>query len=221
MSNTETVEQAFLNDASVKRALKLTKLDKLKATVQSATEKRFNTSLELAQIVSEGVEWFSSDTAKARLEDSGLDWNKETFINKAFGMQKSYAYKLIKANAVEEIVLDTFRANADKLSIAELLKFAKSVGEVADGMTSSDILDKIEDETDGEGEGEGEGKDSNKSQTIFSFVFKGAQMMKEDRYADLEKVNLTIEDDLVIHTKSDKDDILKAIELLQVLVTQM
>ncbi|QDP68166.1 MAG: hypothetical protein Unbinned1473contig1000_44 [Prokaryotic dsDNA virus sp.] len=219
MSNTETVEQAFLNDASVKRALKLTKLDKLKATVQSATEKRFNTSLELAQIVSEGVEWFSSDAAKARLEDSGLDWNKETFINKAFGMQKSYAYKLIKANAVEEIVLDTFRANAEKLSIAELLKFAKAVGEVEDGMTSSDILDKIEDETDGEGDGEG--KDSNKSQTIFSFVFKGAQMMKEDKYADLEKVNLTIEDDLVIHTKSDKDDILKAIELLQVLVTQM
>jgi hypothetical protein len=45
--------------------------------------------------------------------------------------------------------------------------------------------------------------------------------MKEEKYADLEKCNLRIESDLVLHTKSEKEDLLKAIELLTVLVNQM
>lgn len=217
MSNVETMEQTFLNDASVKRALKLSKLDKLKATVESATEKRFNTSLELATVVREGLEWFDTDEAKEKLEKSGLKWKKEEFINKAFGMQKSFAYKLVKASKVDELVVETFRETSDKLSIAELLKFSGKVGDVEEGMTSADILDKAEDETDSEQEE----KDPNKASTIFTFTFAGAQMMEEEKYADLEKCNLRIESDLVLHTKSEKEDLLKAIELLTVLVNQM
>jgi len=125
----------------------------------NAKKKKFDTSLAISRIVTKGYEWYKGE-GKAMLNESGIEWKAEDFFLKVYGWQKSYAYKLLKASALEEQVVDGFKTECDRIdaegkeaerSIAALLKYAK------DGSIGGDE----------EGDG-GEGKPS----VVATFTFK-------------------------------------------------
>ncbi len=131
----------------------------LQRTEMNAKKKKFETSLAISRIVTKGYEWYKGE-GKSLLNESGIEWKADDFFLKVYGWQKSYAYKLLKASAIEEQVVEGFKTECDRIdaegkeaerSIAALLKYAK------DGSIGGD--------EDGDG---GEGKPS----VVATFTFK-------------------------------------------------
>jgi hypothetical protein len=159
------IESALLTNSAIKTALNLTEVKRLQSTLSNGAKSRLAKSLELATLVSRGAEWFSSEEGRSVFAQAGVTWSKEEFFLKTYGMQKSFAYKLLRASAVQSPVVEAFNNACDEAeregkgsdrSIAGLLKFAKTT-----------------EEGGGEGEEGGEGQPSvERSQTIFTLSFK-------------------------------------------------
>lgn len=164
-TNLLPIESALLTKSTIKTALNLTEVKRLQSTLSNGAKSRLAKSLELAALVTRGAEWFKSQEGKTAFAEAGVTWTTEEFFLKTYGMQKSFAYKLLRASAVESPVVDAFNTACDESeregkgsdrSIAGLLKFAKSAQEGG---------------SEGEEGGEGE-QSAERSQTIFTLSFK-------------------------------------------------
>lgn len=165
MNNLLPIESALLSTSTIKNALNLTEVKRIQSTLSNGAKSRLAKSLELATLVSRGAEWFKSQEGKTAFAEAGVTWSTEEFFLKTYGFQKSFAYKLLRASAIESPVVEAFNNACDESeregkgsdrSIAGLLKFAKSAQEGG-----------------GEGEEGGEGQPSvERSQTIFTLSFK-------------------------------------------------
>jgi len=164
-TNLLPIESALLSNSAIKTALNLTEVKRIQSTLSNGAKSRLAKSLELAALVTRGAEWFKSQEGKTAFAEAGVTWTAEEFFLKTYGMQKSFAYKLLRASAIETAVVEQFNTACDEAeregkstdrSIAGLLKFAKSAQEGG-----------------GEGEEGGEGQPSvERSQTIFTLSFK-------------------------------------------------
>jgi hypothetical protein len=164
-TNLLPIESALLTKSTIKTALNLTEVKRLQSTLSNGAKSRLAKSLELAALVTRGAEWFKSQEGKTAFAEAGVTWTTEEFFLKTYGMQKSFAYKLLRASAVESPVVEAFNTACDESeregkgsdrSIAGLLKFAKSAQEGG---------------SEGEEGGEGE-QSAERSQTIFTLSFK-------------------------------------------------
>lgn len=166
-NNLLPIESAMLSLPSVKSALSLTEVKRIQSTLSNGAKSRLAKTLELASLVTRGAEWFASQQGQSAFAQAGVTWSKEEFFLKTYGFQKSFAYKLLRASALEQEVVEQFNASCDEQeragkpsdrSLAGLLKFAKSQPTEGGG---------------GEGEEGGEGQPSvERSQTIFTLSFK-------------------------------------------------
>lgn len=164
-NNLLPIESAMLSLPSVKSALSLTEVKRLQSTLSNGAKARLTKTLELASLVTRGAEWFSSQQGQSAFAQAGVTWSKEEFFLKTYGFQKSFAYKLLRASALEQGVVEQFNSSCDEQeragkpsdrSLAGLLKFAKE-----------------NEGGGGEGEEGGEGQPSvERSQTIFTLSFK-------------------------------------------------
>lgn len=134
MSTLLAIESHFLTTSNAIEGLKLRELRRLSTADLNATKKRFETSLQLSQIVAEGFEWYKSANGKATMSNEGITWNAEEFALKVYGYQKSFFYKLVKAGTVEENKVEEYKEfEPNNRTIEGLLKFIKSGGQDAEG----------------------------------------------------------------------------------------
>ena len=144
MNHLLQIEQDFLTSSVVTSEINFASIFTAQANADNAQKAKFDKSIKLAEMVAKASAWFDKDETKAQLEANGIEWdNKETFFNRVFGWQKSFAYKMVKAGNIKidqgEIVTAfkrhcTAQENAGEgsnRSIAGLLKFAKGDTETA------------------------------------------------------------------------------------------
>jgi hypothetical protein len=133
MSELLSIETAFLNLPNVKASLQLNEVKKIQKSINNAHKSKFNHTLKLTALIGDAVRWFSSDEGKAVLSDEGIEWSKEEFGRKVFGYQKSFFYKLLKVDALDERIISAFNTKCDAIgddanrSIAGLLEFSRSI----------------------------------------------------------------------------------------------
>lgn len=202
MNNLLPIESAMLSLPSVKSALSLTEVKRLQTNLQTGAKARLTKTLELAALVTRGAEWFSSQQGQSAFAQAGVTWSKEEFFLKTYGFQKSFAYKLLRASALEQGVVEQFNSSCDEQeragkpsdrSLAGLLKFAKGQP------------------TEGEGEEGGEGQPSvERAQTIFTLSFKRSVL--EDT---AKNVSVRVESDGNVKTTNSREEIEAAISFLR------
>tara|TARA_R110000796_G_scaffold901_6_gene3444 strand:- start:2832 stop:3476 length:645 start_codon:yes stop_codon:yes gene_type:complete len=151
MSELLSIETAFLNLPNVKSSLQLTEVKKVQKSINNAHKSKFNHTLKLTALIGDAVRWFSSEEGKAVLSDEGIEWSKEDFGKKVFGYQKSFFYKLLKVDALDERILTAFNTKCDAIgldanrSIAGLLEFSRDIDldslEHSDDATEEEIAD--------------------------------------------------------------------------------
>ena len=188
MSTLLAIESHFLTTANAIEGLKLRELRRLATADMNATKKRFETSLQLSQIVAEGFEWYKSASGKATMANEGITWTTEEFALKVYGYQKSFFYKLVKAGAVETPKVEEYKEfEPTNRTIEGLLKFIKSGGKGADG----------------EGGEEGE-ESTERPTTVFTMTYK----------TDAGNVSIRVDSAGVVKTTNTNDQITEAIAFL-------
>ena len=188
MSTLLAIESHFLTTANAIEGLKLRELRRLATADMNATKKRFETSLQLSQIVAEGFEWYKSASGKATMANEGITWTTEEFALKVYGYQKSFFYKLVKAGAVETPKVEEYKEfEPTNRTIEGLLKFIKSGGKGA------------------EGEGGEEGEETTaRPTTVLTFTYK----------TDAGNVSVRVDSNGVVKTTNTNDQITEAIAFL-------
>lgn len=139
MTHLMQIEADFLASAEVRESLNFQSIFNLQSEVSDAKKSKFDKSLKLAKLVTESFIWFDTAETKILIEENGIEWSsKEMFINRVFGWQKSFGYKM---NKVGKLAIDnaqvvtkfkrkctTAENNGEdaKRTIEELLKFANA-----------------------------------------------------------------------------------------------
>jgi hypothetical protein len=207
MSTLLAIETAFLNRSEVKTALNLTAVKSLQKSVTNAQKKKFAQTCELSKLVHTGFEWFKSPEGKQAMQDEGIAWSSEEFAFKVFGWQKSFFYRVVKAGALPETIVETFNEKCNEAesegkepnrTLEGLLKFAKGGGaEASEG---------------GEGEeGEGGAEVETREKVVFTMSWK-----REGE----QNVALRVSESGEIKTNNSADQIAEAIAYLQSLVVE-
>ena len=191
MNNLLANEQAFLSLSKVKTSLNLSNVEKLKTNIDNAQKRKFDNTLQLAEIVAKSFEWFKSEQGKTICQENNIKWTTEEFALKVYGYQKSFFYKLVKASEIDGETIERFKAKCEEIE----QRNEKSQRNL------DSLLRFVRDENclDGENE-DGE----QKPETIFTLAFK----------ADTN-VSVRINSEAKLETKNSKEEILKAIEFLQ------
>jgi len=188
MSTLLAIESHFLTTANAIEGLKLRELRRLTTADLNATKKRFETSLQLSQIVADGFEWYKSTAGKATMANEGITWTAEEFALKVYGYQKSFFYKLVKAGTVEENKVEEYKTyEPNNRTIEGLLKFIKSGGNDADS----------------EGGKDG-GETAERPATVLTFTYK----------TDSGNVSIRVDSNGVVKTTNTSEQINQAIAFL-------
>ena len=188
MSTLLAIESHFLTTANAIEGLKLRELRRLTTADLNATKKRFETSLQLSQIVADGFEWYKSTAGKATMANEGITWTAEEFALKVYGYQKSFFYKLVKAGTVETVKVEEYKEfEPNNRTIEGLLKFIKSGGNDADS----------------EGGKDGE-ETTERASTVLTFTYK----------TDSGNVSIRVDSNGVVKTTNTSEQINQAIAFL-------
>ena len=146
----------------------MNKVKAVQSTLLNGDVKRFENSLILAGLIADAHKWVKDAEGQTFLKANAL--GMEDFIKQVYGFQKSYYYRLLRANDVPKAVVDEFRAETLKakatdlnapLSIEALLAFHKE----------SELESKGESDGESEGESDGESK-VGKAKAVFTLAFK-------------------------------------------------
>lgn len=136
MNNLLAIETAFLSLPQVKQALNLAEIIRVQRGITNAQKQKFSSTLTLAKIAVNVVNWFESEEGQAITREEGISWNNEEIGQKVFGWQKSYFYKVLKAGKLDESIVSEFTAQCDEAdrnglnpdrSLAGLLKWTRAV----------------------------------------------------------------------------------------------
>jgi hypothetical protein len=184
MSTLLAIESHFLTTANAIEGLKLRELRRLTTADLNATKKRFETSLQLSQIVADGFEWYKSTAGKATMANEGITWTAEEFALKVYGYQKSFFYKLVKAGTVETVKVEEYKEfEPNNRTIEGLLKFIKS--------------------SDSDGGKDGE-ETAERASTVLTFTYK----------TDAGNVSVRVDSNGVVKTTNTSEQINQAIAFL-------
>jgi hypothetical protein len=190
MNNLLTIEQHFLSTANAIEGLKLRDLRRLTTADVNAQKKKFETSLQLSQVVAHGYEWFKSESGRATMQNEGIAWTADDFALKVYGYQKSFFYKLVKAGKIADEKIEAYR------TIEGLLKFDRT------GETNATAETDGESETDGETDGESTPQPTN----MITFTYKAP---------DGSKVSVKVDSRGLVQTQNTTAEIIEAINLLK------
>lgn len=126
----KTEEAKNLFETYLKENNELFRIDKVRdANIELYSLQRGNlrASLNLGRLISEGLQNFDSDENKQLRKAARLNITTEHFIKTAYGFNKQWAYKLVKAYKLDDKIKEEYfkLGNLDgEVSVAGLLKFA-------------------------------------------------------------------------------------------------
>lgn len=126
----KTEDAKNLFETYLKENNELFRIDKVRdANVELYSLQRGNLrcSLNLGRLISEGLQNFDSDENKQLRKSARLNITTEHFIKTAYGFNKQWAYKLVKAHKLPEDIKEAYLKTGNlesEVSIAGLLKFA-------------------------------------------------------------------------------------------------
>lgn len=139
MTHLLQIEADVLNSAVVRDQVNFGQLFTLQSEVADAKKSKFEKSLKLGKLVANALQWYAKAETKSYLSDEGVEFGTtEEFINRVFGWQKSFAYKMAKVGKLQEDapqVVTKFKRLCTQAenngedanrSIEGLLKFAKA-----------------------------------------------------------------------------------------------
>jgi hypothetical protein len=196
MNNLLTIEQHFLSTANAIEGLKLRDLRRLTTADVNAQKKKFETSLQLSQVVAHGYEWFKSESGRATMLNEGISWTADDFALKVYGYQKSFFYKLVKAGKIADEKIEAYKsAEPENRTIEGLLKFDRT------GETNA----TAESESDSDSE-ENESESTPQPTNMITFTYKAP---------DGTKVSVKVDSRGLVQTNNTQDEILQAINLLK------
>lgn len=197
MSNLLTIEQHFLSTANAIEGLKLRDLRRLTTADVNAQKKKFETSLQLSQIVAEGYEWFKSECGRTTMANEGISWTADDFALKVYGYQKSFFYKLVKAGKVTAEQVEAYKtAEPENRTIEGLLKFDRT------GETNA----TAESDSDSDSEENEESESTPQPTNLITFTYKAP---------DGSKVSVKVDSRGLVQTQNSTAEILEAINLLK------
>lgn len=134
---------ALLSTPKNKTALKIEKIKSLNGSISKAIKKRYDVSLELSNYILDGYTFLSSPEFKQQLKENEIKAKFEDIILNAYGLSKSWYYKLLKASKIDGETKTQYAQLCDQLesegknsvrTIEDLIKFAKKKGKgTADG----------------------------------------------------------------------------------------
>lgn len=203
-----TIETAFLSNENVKANLQLSSVRSIQRAIENGQKKKFEQSLTLSALVKQGADWFKSAEGKALRKEEGIEWTTEDFALKVYGWQKSFFHKMVKAGALPNETIETFKAKCEELeaqgekpvrTIEGLLKYAGQVQESAEG-------------GEGEGEGgEGDAQVETREKVVLTLSLKGEQF-------GMGNVSARVLSSGELKTTNTTDEILTAISILKALL---
>jgi hypothetical protein len=109
-----TIEQQFLNSDKAKQMFLLKEAKKLQSAIETSDKKKFLTSVELAKVFHQAEQKFESDECKQLLTETGITWKKDEFFEKAFGVKKSFTYRLLKVAKLGSEKVEQFNEYVDE-----------------------------------------------------------------------------------------------------------
>lgn len=212
------IESRFLTNPMVVSGLQLDRIQSLQEGIRSSKKLKFHKSLELGQTAIAALDWYKSDDCQYLMQDEGIVWTTEEFIQKVFKIQKSFFYKVVKAAkiAVEhEDVLVSYLNKVDEMeaegenpvvSVEEFTKYFK--------LSTASVTAPAGGEGDNEGE-EGEETDNEpviavNPTTVLTFTVK-----HEDG-----NIAVRVNSDGELSTTNLRDDILLAIDSFRALIVE-
>ena len=139
MTHLMQIEADVLNSAVVRDQVNFGQLFTLQSEVADAKKSKFDKRLKLGKLVADALQWYAKAETKQYLSDEGVEFgNTEEFINRVFGWQKSFAYKMAKVGKLQQDtpqIVTKFKRLCTQAenngedtnrSVEGLLKFAKA-----------------------------------------------------------------------------------------------
>ncbi len=113
-NNLLTIEQQFLSSDKAKQMFLLKEAKKLQSAIETSDKKKFLTSVELAKVFLQAEQNFESAECKQLLTETGIVWKKDEFFHKAFGVKKSFTYRLLKVAKLGDEKVQAFNEYVDE-----------------------------------------------------------------------------------------------------------
>lgn len=113
-NNLLTIEQQFLSSDKAKALFLLKEAKKLQSAIETSDKKKFLTSVELSKIFLQAEQNFESAECKQLLTETGIVWKKDEFFEKAFGVKKSFTYRLLKVAKLGDEKVQAFNEYVDE-----------------------------------------------------------------------------------------------------------
>lgn len=215
MSNLLTIEQNFLNLPQVKTALNLAEITRVQRGITNAQKQKFTSTLTLAKIAVNVVNWFESEEGRSITAEEGISWTNEEIGSKVFGWQKSYFYKVLKAGKLPEEVVAEFTAQCDEAdrnglnpdrSLAGLLKWTRAVDS-----NTAESGQGGESEEGEEGESEAVAVEI-RPETIFTLSYKPTNG---------KNIAIRVDSNGIVKTTNTREELRKTIDFLLSLTEQI
>lgn len=112
----------IIETASLK-ALNITAINEKQTIGRGKLKSGFKDTLRTAKLIKASVDYFKTKECTGELTKLGINWTIENFIKNAFGLEKSWCYKLFKALTFEQKVEQYLSIEATNYSIALFLAF--------------------------------------------------------------------------------------------------
>jgi len=112
----------IIETASLK-ALNITAINEKQTIGRGKLKSGFKDTFANAKLIKASVDYFKTKECKEELTKLGINWTIENFLQNAFGLEKSWCYKLFKALTFEAKVEQYLIIDATNYSIALFLAF--------------------------------------------------------------------------------------------------
>jgi hypothetical protein len=154
-----TIEQAFMANVEVKRALNVSEYQKIAKVEATYAQKTFEKTMAKAAIIGKAVSFLESKEGELALANYGLKWSAKDLFENVYGVTKSTGHKYNRASKIDREKVTEYITRGGNLSLEGLLSFVNS-----DGRVDTDTP-------------EGEGEGTAKAITILTLAYKGGDSL--------------------------------------------
>ena len=135
-NNLTTSVSLVLNNPNVREGFKISKIESANLIASRKSKSGFEATYQIGQLLQEATDYFKTKECKQIFAANQLDWKIEDLLIHLGYSEKSFAYKLMKANKLGAEFFEDGTTTKDQLyvttsraqySISDFIKFAQGV----------------------------------------------------------------------------------------------